>query len=364
MEHNKLSLEYDKDLINRILDDINMRYIILFQYIVRNDLFKDLTDKQITESYERVLILDEIYKNNILKFWNEDFIEIAIDLGLMKNIRNIKEFEQKDGDFQIKLGEETITIEEDMILIPDDTLFLMINKKFKHLTRRNFNLALTRLKSVRCEHSGMIHSFIFQIGENDYSLSNDLYNILDQFGNIYQAIKIEITIEGFYYRFKEIFDKILEFIDIYDPTLNKKNIKKKINKSIEENKDIVKHLKDEKISLSDKFEFDKIDKNEKIFKEWHSKLIQILKFRYKMDNIDQELESIRNNYTGKNRKNSYLEFIEKISFNEDNIHDKIKNDLISLREKIIDINKIIKTLTKKQVKLLNLDYERFLLTNS
>ncbi|MBY8982640.1 MAG: hypothetical protein KGD57_06810 [Candidatus Lokiarchaeota archaeon] len=364
MEHNNLSLEYDKNLINRILDDINLRYIILFQYIIRNDLFKDLTDTQLLESYKGVIILDEIYKNNVLKSWNEEFTEIAIDLGLIKNIRNIKEFERKDQDFIIKLGEETVTIEENTILIPDDTLFLMINKKFKHLTRRNFNLALTRLKSVRCENSGVIHSFIYQIGEKDITLSNDLYNILDQFGNIYQVIKIEITIEGFYERFREIFDNIEEFIEIYDPSLNTKNVIKKIKKSIEENKDIIQYLKDEKISLSEKFEFEKIDKNEKIFKDWYSILIQLLNFRYKMENINQELEKIRNYYTGKNRKNSYLEFIEKISFDEDNINEKIKNELIILREKIIDINKILKLLTKKQIKLLNLDYERFFITNS
>ncbi len=364
MEHSNLSLQYDENLINRILDDINMRYIILFQYIIRNDLFKNLNDLELLESYERILILDEIFKNNITKFWNENFIEIAIDLGLFKNIRNINDFKQKDQDYIIKLGEETVTIEDNTILVPEDTLFLMINKKFKHLTRRNFNLALTKLKSVRCESTGVIHSFIYTIGENDVTLADDVYEILDQFGNVYQSIKIEITIEGFYKNFREIYDKIIEYIEIYDPIFNNKNITKKIEKAIKENKDILKYLVDQKIVLPEKFDFSKIDNNEKIFKDWKLQLIDLLHFRYKMSKIDEELEKIRSYYSGKNRKNTYLQFIEKISFDEDNINEKIKNELITLKDKIVDINKILKLLTKKQIKLLNLDYERFLITNN
>ena len=95
MEHINLTLEHDKNLIDNVLDNMDMKYIILFLYIIRNDLFKDLTDKKLIESYERVLILDEIYKNNLLNFWDEEFIETYIDLGLIKNIRSVREFEQK-----------------------------------------------------------------------------------------------------------------------------------------------------------------------------------------------------------------------------------------------------------------------------
>jgi hypothetical protein len=42
MEHKNLTLEYDKNLIEGVIDDKNTRYIILFLYIIRNDLFKDL----------------------------------------------------------------------------------------------------------------------------------------------------------------------------------------------------------------------------------------------------------------------------------------------------------------------------------
>ncbi|MFX0069779.1 MAG: hypothetical protein ACFFAO_01685 [Candidatus Hermodarchaeota archaeon] len=362
-EHKKLALEYDKNLINKILDDVNMRYIVLFLYVIRNDLFNNLNAQTIIESYERIIILDDIYKGNVLNFWDDNFIEIAIDLGLFKNIRSMREFQQKDDDFILKMGEKTVTIEKNTIVIPDDLLFLMITKKFNFLTRRNFNLALTRLKAVRCEISSAVHPFIFEIGENEYTLSDDLYYILDQFGNIYQAIKIEITVEGFYKRFQELVKKIEDFLELFDPILNSKNVIKKINQSIEENKDLIIFLKNEKIKLPDKFVNDKIDKNVEIYKEWSSKLLLLVNYRYKFNKIHEKLLEIKKYYSGKNKKNSYLEFIEKVSFNEDDILNNIQNSLLSLREDIVPMSKDISELSKKDIKLLNLDYERFIITS-
>ncbi|MHA1335638.1 MAG: hypothetical protein ACTSPW_07785 [Promethearchaeota archaeon] len=361
MEHKELSLEFDKNLIERVLDDINMRYIILFLYIVRNDLFKDLSDENLIQVYEHVISLDDIFKKNVTDLWDEDFIEIIIDLGLFKNIRSIREFKQKDDDFILKMGEETITIEQNTILVPDDTLYSMIHKKFNFISRRNFNDALTRLKAIRCEVSGVIHPFIFQIGENDYCLADDLYYILDQYGNIYQAIKIEITIEEFYKRFKDIMNKIIDFINIFDTSLTKKNTIKKICRAIEEDKDLIKFLKKEKIKLSDKFTAEDIDKEAEIYKKWSSTLNELLNFMCQINKIDAEINDLRNIYSGKNKKYSYLEFIEKVSFNEDDIVDKIQEDLIKLRERIIKIKESTSKFTKKELKILNLDYERFLI---
>ncbi len=366
MEHKKLSLEYDKNLINKILDDINMRYIILFQYVIRNDLFEDLKNEKLLESYERILILDDIFKANVINFMgeNQNFIEVAIDLGLFKNIRSLREFEQKDDDFILKMGEETITIEKNTIMIPIDLLFLMITKKFKFLTRRNFNLALTRLKGVRCETTSTIHSLVFEIGQSDLTLSEALYYILDQYGNVYQAIKMEITIERFYQRFEEIAKKIEELIEIFDSALNSKSVVKIINQAIEQNNDIIKTLKEEKVKLSDKFKSKGNIKDAQIYKEWNSKLMQLLHFRFQIQKIDKKLLEIKNYYSGKNSKYGYLEFIEKVSFNEDNIVDEIQNSLLDLREQLIDINKKLSEFTKKEIKLLNLDYERYIITTS
>ena len=362
LEHKNLSLEYDKKLIENILDNIDMRYIILFLYIIRNDLLKDLNDEKLIESYEKILMLDEIYKGNVTTFWDQDFTEIAIDLGLFKNIRSIREFEQKDDDYLIKMGENTVTVEGKTILVPDDTLFSMIHKKFKSLNRRNFNLSVTRLKSVRCETTGVIHPFLYQIGENDITLSDDLYYILDQFGNAYQAIKIEVTINGFDERFQEIRDKIIEFIELFDSGLNHKVTVNKIKEAIDNNKEIIKFLKKEKINLSDKFEIEEVNKESEIFNKWESTLEKLLNFRYQLDQMDNEIKDLKSIYSGKDKEYTYLEFIEKVSFNEDNIIDTIQDTLLKLRDKLIKIDKERSQYTKKEIKLLNLDFERYLIT--
>ncbi|MHA2289748.1 MAG: hypothetical protein ACXABG_13265, partial [Promethearchaeota archaeon] len=332
MEHTNLSIGNDKNLIEKVLDDIDMRYIVLFLYIIRNDLFQDLNNSELIEAYEKVLILDEIFKNNIVSFWDDDFTEVAVDLGLFKNIRSMREFQQKEDDYIIRLGEETVTIENDTISVPDHSLFLMINKKFKSLTRRNFNSALIKLKGVRCETSNIIHPFISEIGDHDFTIPDDIYYILDQYGNIYQAIKMEITIEGIYKRFLEIQEKNNEFIDIYEPKLRTKPVLKKVHEALNNDKDIIKHLKDEKIELPDKFTYDEIDIENSTFKDWSSKLILLLKFSFQMNQLEAKLLEIKKLYSGKGKKFNYLEFIEKVSFNEDNIVNTIQSGLIKLRE--------------------------------
>ncbi|MFW9823480.1 MAG: hypothetical protein ACFFE4_11120 [Candidatus Thorarchaeota archaeon] len=361
MEHYRLTLEDDAKLIENIMNDLEMRYIVLFLYVIRNDLFKDLSDSFLMESYERILILDEIYKSNIQNFWDDEFIDVYIDLGLMKNIRSKREFDQKDDDYIIKLGEETITIEENTISVPDDTLFLIVNKKFKDITKRNFNLALTRLKGVRCEKSSIIHSLIYEIGEHDYTLSDDLYYILDQFGNVYQAIKIEIIIEGFYQRFKEIEQKINDLIKIFDPILTTKPLVKKINAAIAEEKEIFKYLKDEKVELPEKFDSSKLSKENSVIEQWNSQLITLLELRYQMIQLEEKIMGLKKNYSGKDKRFNYLEFVEKVTYNEDNLLDDIQNSLVEHRKELVGINEHISKITKKETKLLNLDYERLLI---
>lgn len=363
MSHQNLSLEYDRELIEKVLDDKNMRYIVLFLYVIRNDLFHDLMDQHLLKSYERVLILDDIYKGNLKTFWDPDFTQIAVELGLLKNIRSYREYQQKDDDFIVKMGEETITIEEKTILTPKDTLFAMIKKKFKFLTKRNFNAALVRLKGVRCEKgAGIIHPFIYEIGENDVTLADDLYYILDQFGNIYQAIKVEVTIEGFYNKFKELHEKLLALIELYDDTLTRKSTLSKVKTALEEKKDVLKYLKEEGIELSDKFKF-RGSEEIKIYHEWKSTLLRLFEYQIEMEEIDRQLLEIKEYYSGKDKKYGYLEFIEKVSFNEGNIVTKIENLLIKLRERLIKIKEVIESYTKKKIKLLNLDFERYILTS-
>ena len=98
-------------------------------------------------------------------------------------------------------------------------------------------------------------------------------------------------------------------------------------------------------------------------KNWNSKLTQLLNYKVQLDKIEKKLLEIKTNYSGKKKKFSYLEFIEKVSFNENNIVDNMANLLKDLRVELIEINNEISQITKKNIKLLNLDFERFILTS-
>lgn len=337
MEHKQLSLEVDKNLINKILDDINSRYLILFLYIIRNDLFKNLTDQRIIDVYNLIMSREEVDKEAILSFWSGVFIKTAIDLGLFRNIRSFREFKQKENDFIVKFGNETITIKENTIMTPADTLFRIISKKFKPLTKRDFNLALTRLKGVRCESTGTIHPFIYEIGDQNYTLAEDLYNILNNYEKIYLAIKADYTIETFYERFKETLDKVIDLIEIFDNILNRKIIIKKINKIIEPNNIELEFRKDEESKdKEERLNFSELTIKLKVpdgtikLKLSNSNYQSLIEIRSQLQNISAQLIEMKTYYSTKEKKYNYLKYVESIIEREK----EIQESLIAFREEI------------------------------
>ena len=362
-QHKQLSIEEDKNLINKVFENVEMRYILLFLYIIRNDLLRNLLDEPWLIALKRLMNIDEILKNDLELHSNKELTEIFIDLGIIKNLRSTQELEKKEPDFLIKVL-EPIKIEDNKIIVPENTLFAIISKKFKFFTKRNFHDAISRLKGIMCEISDLIHPFLFEIGKANYMLADDIYEILDDLGNPYQTIKVETTISEFYDRFKDLLEKIYDFIELYDPLLNKKANIKIIKEAIDENKVILEYLQENIKKLPVKFNLEEVtNKEDEIFKKWHSVLINLLKKRNRLNEIDKELNKIKNIYSGKGKIYSYLEFIIKVSYNEENILNEIKNKLIELREELVSIKKEISKFERNEIKLLNLDYERFLILN-
>ncbi len=364
MEHKSLTMEQDKDLINNILNDINCRYLILFLYIIRKDLFKD-SEQELLSKYERVIILDEIFKNNVESFWNQDFIDIVIDLGLFKNIRDRSDYNRKEGHFILRMGDITLTVEKDTILTPRDTLFTMLNRRFKSITFNNFNSCITRLKKIRCESTGITHRLIFELGDEDLVLSDDLYELLDQIGNVYQAIRVESTIEEFYRKFKENQEKLMSYTAIFDPLLNKMvNIKESVKKDGSKEESIefkLGGLKKIKKVLEDTIEIEKDQKLEFIGLNFNFKLAEenininlsasnfqtLKKLQINMENLNAQLTEIKSYYTGKNRKYGYLEFLEKIP----ELKDEIQQSLISTKSNVEYIIEMMSSIESQLIKI-------------
>ena len=336
MEHNKLSLEYDRSLINSILNNKNTKYTILYLYIIRKDLFNNL-DGYLINQYEKAIILDNIYKNDVELLWDQEFIEKVIDFGLFKNIRSYREYDQKEGNFILKMGEYTITTEKNTILTPKETLFHMITKRFKSLYRRDFELGLTKLKEVRCEVSGIVHRFIYEIGDDDYVLSDDFYDILDQFGNIYQAIKIEPTSDGLLEICKEIKKKIYNIVMIFDPILNNKSVIKKLNKALEINK------KEEELEITEiAIKLKMLEKD--ITLSISNIDFQILhNYQDEMERINKQLIEIKSNYTG---NQDYLKFLENVPLEIKEIQEtliKIRDNAIGAKRAVSELENRIKS---------------------
>ena len=364
LEHNKLTIEHDKDLINNILNDINCRYLILFLYKIRKDLFKD-SEQELISKYERVIILDDIFKNNVESFWNQDFIDNVIDLGLFKNIRDRSDYNRKEGDFILKMGDSTITVEKDTILTPRDTLFTMLNRKFKSITLNDFSSCITRLKEIRCESTNITHRLIYELGDEDLVLSDDLYELLDQIGNVNQAIKVEFTIEEFYRKFKENQDKLMSYTAIFDPILDKmfdtKETKKENGSSEESIRFKIGGLKKIKKALEDMIEIEKDDKLEftgismgfKVSEQiininLSSSNYQTLKgLQTQMENLNNQLTEITSYYSGKKRKFSYLEFLERIP----NLKDEIQDLLVSTKSSIKYIIEMMSSMEEQLIKI-------------
>ena len=83
-----------------------------------------------------------------------------------------------------------------------------------------------------------------------------------------------------------------------------------------------------------------------------------------MAQIEKKIVDLKNNYSGKEKKFKYLEFIEQVTYNEDNTLDFIQETLVNLRKELMNINEEALKVTKKEIKLLNLDYERLIITSS
>ena len=95
--------------------------------------------------------------------------------------------------------------------------------------------------------------------------------------------------------------------------------------------------------------------------EWKKSLNQLIKLKLNFNNINQKMDELRAYYSGKKQKMTYLEFIQKSTYDEDDISEKIKNLLIDARNSLKEVSVKLEKYPKKEMKLLNLDIERMII---
>jgi len=371
-EHSTLDLDYDRILLEDVFDSPNLRYVSLYMYIIRKDLFQDLLDDDIIEQFETITSLDEPTVENLIRICTGDFIRALFQYKFITNIRSYKIFQSKGNDVKIKfakglnLTHEDISDSEEEVHIFFNEVYLerVLAPIIPEMTQTRILESLERLRAMMCPKSSMIHELVHKYGDF-YVIDDDFYYIIEEFGNPYQALRIELMIRAMSKKYKEIESNINKVLTQFDSSIVKSPIMKKLKQAKEKGKeDYVKYLveKSRKKTLPQKFwiEFPENEIPDKYI-EWKNSLNQLFKLKLNFFDIDLKMDELRAHYSGKNQKMTYIEFIQKSTYDEDDISEKIKNLLIDARNSLKEISEKLEKYPRKKMKLLNLDIERMII---
>ncbi len=371
-EHSTLDLEYDRMLLEDVFDSPNLRYVSLYMYIIRKDLFQDLLDDDIIVQFETITSLDEPTVENLIRICTGDFIKALFQYKLITNIRSYEMFQSKGNDVKIRFA-KGLKLTHDEISESEEEVHIFFNEVYlervlapiiPEMTQTRILESLERLRAMMCPKSSMIHELVHKYGDF-YVIDDDFFYIIEEFGNPYQALRIEIMIRAMSNKYKEIESNINGVLKQFEPSIVKAPIMKKLKQAKEKGKeDYVKYLveKSRKKTLPHKFwvEFPENEIPDEYI-EWKNSLNQIFKLKLIFIGIDLKMDELRAHYSGKNQKMTYLKFIQKSTYDEDNISEKIKNLLIDARNSLKEVSEKLEKYPKKEMKLLNLDIERMIL---
>jgi len=371
-EHTTLDLEYDRMLLEDVFDSPNLRYVTLYMYIIRKDLFQDLLDDDVIEQFETITALDEPTVEDMIRICTGDFIKALFQYKFITNIRSYVMFKSKGNDVKIRFA-KGLNLTHDEISESEEEVHIFFNEVYlervlapiiPEMTQTRIHESLERLRAMMCPKSSMIHELVHKYGDY-YVIDDNFYYIIEEFGNPYQALRIELMIRAMSKKYKEIERNINGVLNQFEPSIVKALIMKKLRQAKEKGKeDFVKYLakKSRRKTLPVKFRVEfpenKIPDN---YIEWKKSLNLIIKLKLNFTDIDIKMNELRGFYSGKNQKMTYMDFIQKSTYDEDNISEKIKNLLIDARNSLKEVSEKLEKYPKKEMKLLNLEIERMII---
>ncbi|MHA1718222.1 MAG: hypothetical protein ACTSWX_14150 [Promethearchaeota archaeon] len=371
-EHNALDLDYDRILLEDVFDSPDLRYVSLYMYIIRKELFQDLLDDDIIDQFETITSLDEPTVGDIKRICTIDFIKNLFQYRLITNLRSYSIFENKGNDVKIKFAKGLKLTHEDIseseeevhIFFNENYLERLISPVIPEMTLSKIHGALERLRAMMCPRSSKMHALVHKYGDF-YVIDDDFYYIIEDFGNPYQALRIELMIRAMSKKYKEIENNLDEVLNQFDKSIVKAPVMKKLKKAEEKGKkDYIKYLTEKSrkktFPLKFRIQFPDNEVSDK-YLEWRESLNNIIKLKLNFIEINNKMNELRAYYSGKNQKLTYIDFIQKSTYDEDNISEKIKNLLIEARNSLKEISEKLEKYPKKQMKLLNLDIERMII---
>ncbi|GAB4305291.1 MAG: hypothetical protein Kow0069_00840 [Promethearchaeota archaeon] len=360
-EHETLDLEVDWELVNQVFDDPAKRHVLLFMFEVRSELLENLENEERILAFEKIMSLsreDEVYVSSFKTFVPDydRFVDLLFELGLVKNVKSRREFEAKEDDFVVKLV-DSIRVEEGLVLCSPEAILAMLSSNLAGWNRAKLNKVLKELLGIPCQNHPVVHPFLKVAGDG-YYLPDDLYELLEELVNPYLCLRVELTLTGLKNRVASWQEQVDSWVQLMDPALKKAPVRKRLAKAKEEGiRDFVVDLAKNVPKLAKPKKFDPEDKSEEYLR-WAKALNRLLCAWLEGTALLQEIEGIERKYSGKKREMTYLEFMRKVSFDEDSTLTNLREMLKECREKFVELRKSIKDITKKKVRLLTLDYDR------
>jgi len=368
--HQKVDMEYDRRLLEDVLDSPDLRYVSLFMFIIRKEVFNDLEDDDLQDQFERVLELQEPTVGDVKKICDESFLKAMFTFNMITNIKTYEAFQSKSDTTKIRLAEgiklehESKSDEEEEIHIFMNEIFLerVIAAKIPEISQTRIHAALERLRAMMCPRTPVIHQLIHKYGDF-YVIDDSFYAILEAAGNPYQALRLELLIRNIALKYKEMNDQINEILAQFGAELYKADMMNKFKTAREKQKtDYLLYLQEKSRKLPQKFKPKfKDEKIPEIYQKWKKIVNELVGLKLDFDEIDAKLDKLRAYYSGKKQVMPYLKFIEKTTYDEDNTAENIKSMLMEARNALKAISDKLESYPKKEMKLLNLDVERVVL---
>ncbi len=371
-EHTILEMEYDRELLEDVFDSPDLRYVALYMFILRKELFQDLLDDDLMEEFDTIYQVDEPTAGDLRRICSPELIKSLFQFHIITNVKNYKIFQMKGDHIKIRLAkglklahEELSASEEEVhIFFQEILLERVIVPDINEMTQVRIHAALERLRAMMCPKTSVIHELVHKYGDY-YVIDDDFYYIIEELGNPYQALRIEIMIRAMSEKYKEIETSLDEYLSVFDKELYKATMMKKFRKAKDLKKtDYLTYLKEKsrKKSLASKFrvEFPE-DEVPEIFTEWKDLFNSLVGLKLTFGEIDLKMDTLRAYYSGKKQTMPYMTFITKTTYDEDDISEKIKTLLIDARNALKQINITMNAYSKKDLKILNLDLERFII---
>lgn len=371
-EHKTLEMEYDRELLEDVFDSPDLRYVALYMFILRKELFQDLLDDDLMDEFETITGVEEPTAGDLRRICSPDLIKSLFQFHIITNIKNFSVFQMKGDHIKIRFAaglklarEELSESEEEVhIFFQENLLERVIVPDINEMTQVRIHASLERLRAMMCPKTSVIHELVHKYGDY-YVIDDDFYYIIEELGNPYQALRIEIMIRAMADKYTEIEQDLNDYLAVFDKEIYKSTMMKKFRKAKDLNKiDFLKYLqeKSRKKSLTSKFrvEFPK-DETPDEYEEWKKTFNILIGLKLTFDEINTKMDKLRAYYSGKKQVMPYMTFITKSTYDEDNISETIKTLLIEARNALKQISTTMTDYNKKELKILNLDLERLII---